>query len=178
MNEWKNCRLSEVIKLIGGGTPKTTISDYWNGNIPWLSVVDFNDDNRKVYTTEKHITELGLSNSSTKLLEENDIIVSARGTVGAIAQLGKQMAFNQSCYGIKNRENIDIDFLYYLLKTKINELKQKSHGSVFSTITRDTFDNIEIKLPTIETQKQIAKIFSSIDDKIALNNKINDNLLD
>ena len=176
MNEWKSCNLSEVIKLIGGGTPKTTVSEYWNGNIPWLSVVDFNDDNRKVYKTEKHITELGLNNSSTKLLEENDIIVSARGTVGVIAQLGRPMAFNQSCYGVKNTNDITADFLYYLMKTKINELKKKSHGSVFSTITRDTFDNIVIKLPHIETQKQIAKILSSIDDKIELNNKINDNL--
>ena len=62
------------------------------------------------------------------------------------------------------------------MKTKINELKQKSHGSVFSTITRDTFDNIVIKLPHIETQKQIASILSSIDDKIELNKKINENL--
>lgn len=80
--------------------PKTTEESYWNGDIPWLSVVDFNSDERWVENTEKNITELGLENSSTKLLSTNDIIISARGT-GEIAQLKRPMAFNQSCYGIR-----------------------------------------------------------------------------
>ena len=59
-------KLSEIMDLIGGGTPKTSNPDYWNGDIPWLSVKDFGNDNRYVYETEKHITELGLMNSSTR----------------------------------------------------------------------------------------------------------------
>jgi len=68
-------KLSEIIDVIGGGTPKTSVAEYWGGNIPWLSVKDFNDDNRYVYTTEKMITKAGLTNSSTNLLELNDIII-------------------------------------------------------------------------------------------------------
>lgn len=91
-------KLSEIMDLIGGGTPKTTKPEYWDGDIPWLSVKDFNNDFRFVYETEKHITELGLNNSSTKLLQAGDIIISARGTVGEIATIPFPMAFNQSCY--------------------------------------------------------------------------------
>ena len=101
-------KLSEIMDLIGGGTPKTTKPEYWDGDIPWLSVKDFNNDFRFVYETEKHITELGLNNSSTKLLQAGDIIISARGTVGEIATIPFPMAFNQSCYVARNNAKFSI----------------------------------------------------------------------
>ena len=175
--EWKICKLGNIIKLIGGGTPKTSISEYWNGNIPWISVKDFNNDNKKVYVTEKTITKLGLNKSATKLLQKGDIIISARGTVGEIAVVSKPMAFNQSCYGIKAIPNIvQDDFLYYLLKNSIQYLKHNTHGSVFDTITKETFEKINILLPPLEVQEKIAEVLSSLDNKIELNNRINNNL--
>ena len=171
------CKLSEVMELIGGGTPKTTMPEYWNGNIPWLSVKDFNNDFRYVYSTEKTITELGLQNSSTKLLQKGDVIISARGTVGEIATIPYPMAFNQSCYGIRAKKDIvTSDFLYYLIKHNVSVLKKNTHGSVFDTITRDTFDNIDVNIPSIEQQERITGILSPIDEKIELNIRINCNL--
>ena len=82
------------MKIIGGGTPNTNKQEYWNGEIPWLSFVDFNNDERFIFKTEKTITELGLKNSSTKFLQTGDLIISARGTVGASAQLAIPMTFN------------------------------------------------------------------------------------
>lgn len=170
-------KLSEVIELIGGGTPKTSKSEYWNGDIPWLSVKDFNNDNRYVYQTEKSITQLGLENSSTKLLKNGDIIISARGTVGEIATIPFPMAFNQSCYGLRAKKNVVTeDFLYYLIKHNVFVLKKHTHGSVFDTITRDTFENIEVDIPDLDVQDKIASILSDLDGKIELNNKINNNL--
>lgn len=175
-NEWKEYRFSELVEIIGGGTPKTNVEKYWNGDIPWLSVKDFNSDNRKIYYTEKTITKEGLKNSSTNLLEEGDLIISARGTVGALAQLGRPMAFNQSCYGLKAKKITSNDFIYYLLKYKIREIKQNIHGSVFDTITRNTFDVLTAKIPNIKEQKAIANILSTLDEKIETNNKINKKL--
>ena len=175
--DWEICKLGNIIELIGGGTPKTSIPEYWNGNIPWISVKDFNNNNKKVYVTEKTITELGLNKSATKLLQKGDIIISARGTVGEIAVISRPMAFNQSCYGIKAIPNIvQDDFLYYLLKNSIQYLKHNTHDSVFDTITKETFEKIDILLPPLETQEKIARVLSSLDDKIELNNKINQNL--
>jgi type I restriction enzyme, S subunit len=82
MNNWKTYKLSEIITLIGGGTPITIVKEYWNGNIPWLSVVDFNSGYKHAYETEKSITEKGLKESSTKVLKKGQIIISARWTVG------------------------------------------------------------------------------------------------
>ena len=170
-------KLSEIMDLIGGGTPKTSNPEYWNGNIPWLSVKDFGNDNRYVYETEKHITKFGLMNSSTKLLDKGDIIISARGTVGEIATIPYPMAFNQSCYGLRaKKEIVDEDFLYYLIKYNIRLLRKNTHGSVFDTITRSTFDEIEVDVPDLEVQKKIGYLLSELDKKIELNNKINNNL--
>ena len=170
-------KLSEVMDLIGGGTPKTSIPEYWNGTIPWLSVKDFNNDFRYVYKTEKSITQLGLKNSSTKLLQKGDIIISARGTVGEIATIPFTMAFNQSCYGLRAKKGtVTSDYLYYLIKHNISVLKKNTHGSVFDTITRNTFDNIEVEIPSIEIQQKTSSILNDYDKKIELNNAINNNL--
>ena len=176
-SEWRQIPIIECIDLIGGGTPKTSVAEYWDGDIPWLSVKDFNNDYRHVYTTEKHITEAGLNNSSTKLLQKDDIIISARGTVGEMAMIPFPMAFNQSCYGIRAKEGVSSTFLYYLLKNSISKLKLMTHGSVFDTITRDTFATLIVGIPDQKTQDAIAMTLAAIDDKIELNNKINDNLL-
>ena len=169
-------KLSSIIDIISGGTPKTDVAEYWEGGtIGWLSVTDFNNDLRYVNTTEKKITDSGLKNSNTKLLQKGDIIISARGTVGALAQIGTPMCFNQSCFGLRGKKDIaDSDFLYYCLKNYVQNIKKRSQGSVFDTINLNSFDLMEIEIPKkITTQQQIASVLSSLDSKIALNNRIN-----
>lgn len=168
--------LSDLVDVIGGGTPKTTEESYWNGSIPWLSVKDFCGDKKYVYNTEKSITVEGLNNSSTKLLHKDNIIISARGTVGELAMIPYDMAFNQSCFGLIPKGNNDPHFVYYLLKDKVRSLKSQTQGSVFDTITKATFDRIECADYSEEDQHRIASILSSLDRKIELNNKINADL--
>jgi type I restriction enzyme S subunit len=176
-SEWNTYVLNDIIEIIGGGTPKRAISEYWEGKIPWLSVVDFNTGNKYVSETKEYITELGLQKSSTKMLEKGQIIISARGTVGALAQLTQPMAFNQSCYGLNAKAEYTInEFLYYLVKHQIANLQQITHGAVFDTITKDTFKQIDVSLPPLPTQKKIAHILSTLDDKIELNRKMNQTL--
>jgi type I restriction enzyme S subunit len=170
LNESKIYKFNDLAEIIGGGTPNTKIKKYWDGDINWISIYDINISNRYIYDTEKKITKNGLSNSSAKLIDKDDIVISARGTVGLIAQLSKPMAFNQSCYGIKAKKDlIDKNFLFYLLKNNINLLKSRTHGSVFDTITMDTLKNLEVIIPQYNTQILNAKILSSLDDKIEAN---------
>ena len=175
-NNWKKVKLGDVVTLIGGGTPKTSVKEYWNGDIPWLSVTDFNTGRKYVYDSEKSITEIGLENSNTKILNKADIIISARGTVGIVSVLGKKMAFNQSCYGIRAKDESFNEYIYYLLKNTVNQLQHISHGGVFDKITRDTFNKIEVFLPPLSEQKAIAEVLSSLDDKIQLLHKQNKTL--
>jgi type I restriction enzyme S subunit len=140
---WEPVSLDEIIDLIGGGTPKTSVEDYWGGDIPWFSVVDApSPSDVFVSRTEKYISQLGLENSSTKLLPEGTTIISARGTVGKCALAGQPMAINQSCYGVRGKTGIADYFVYYTILLRVSELQQRGHGSVFNTITRDTFKSI------------------------------------
>ena len=176
---WRKVKLGDVIEVVGGGTPSTKKPEYWNGDIPWLSPPDFTDSNRWVTKTRKTITPLGLKNSATKILKEKSLIISARGTVGALAQLKKPMAFSQTNYGLKaNSKFTNNDFLFYALKHNLKRIKQFSYGAVFDTITTSTFNAIEVSLPPIPEQKAIAEVLSSIDDKIDLLHRQNKTLED
>lgn len=152
---WRVDTFDKIVDIIGGGTPKTSISEYWDGDIPWFSVKDVpNETDIFVIDTEKNITRLGVDNSSTKILPELTTIISARGTVGKLALTGVGMAMNQSCYAVRGKNYPDF-FTYFNLKTQIIELQQQTHGTVFDTITRNTFSNLKIVLPP----SSIADIF-------------------
>jgi len=177
MSEWKEYKLSEIMELIGGGTPKTTVSEYWDGSIPWLSVTDFNNEKKYCFDAEKKITERGLNESSTKILKKGQIIISARGTVGVLSVLGRDMSFNQSCYGIDAIGDITYnDFLYYLLENNIDIFHSVSYGAVFDTITKETFNQILVSIPPLPEQRVIASVLSSLDDKIDLLHRQNKTL--
>ncbi|QWZ77716.1 restriction endonuclease subunit S [Aeromonas sp. FDAARGOS 1419] len=144
---WRVLSFTETIDVIGGGTPKTSISEYWNGDIPWFSVVDAPATTDVfVIETEKHITCEGLNKSSTKLLPVGTTIISARGTVGRLALVGQAMAMNQSCYGLSGKAG-DVYFTYFSTHRLVETLKQRTHGSVFDTITRDTLAGVSVVYP-------------------------------
>ncbi len=164
---WEAVSLENIVELIGGGTPKTSIEEYWGGDIPWFSVVDAPAKSDVfVLRTEKNITKLGLENSSTKLLPEGTTIISARGTVGKCALVGQAMAMNQSCYGVRGKSGIADYFVYYTILLRVSDLQQRGHGSVFNTITRDTFKSIPTpRCPvslTIAFHNQVVESFSRI----------------
>lgn len=171
MSKWTLTRVSEMADIISGGTPKTEIAEYWNGDIPWLSVKDFSGDSKRVYSSEKSITEQGLNNSAAQLLHPGDIIISARGTVGEVAQIGKTMAFNQSCYGLRAKEGYSANFLYYVLKYQVKYLKAVANGAVFDTIILKTFDKMKSDIPEFPVQEKIANILSHYDDLLEANNQ-------
>jgi type I restriction enzyme S subunit len=167
---WKVKPLFDMIDIIGGGTPKTIVPEYWNGNIPWFSVVDAPmESDVFVVDTENHITQLGVENSSTKILREGTTIISARGTVGKCALAGHPMAMNQSCYGIQGKDKRGDFFIYYTIRHQVADLQRSGHGSVFNTITRDTFRTIPIASPTVKlTQAFDESVRASL--KMILNN--------
>lgn len=116
---WPRVTLSEIITAAIGGTPSRDIPDYWNGDIPWATAKDVAGvTGRCLEKVEEFITQAGLERSAAKLLPAGTVVITARGTVGAIAQLGREMAFNQTCYALLPKEGLDNDFLYYALKMR------------------------------------------------------------
>jgi type I restriction enzyme, S subunit len=145
---WEVKTFADTVEIIGGGTPKTSAPEYWNGDIPWFSVVDApSKTDVWVIDTEKKITKLGLENCSTRVLPVGTTIISARGTVGRIALVGVPMAMNQSCYGLRGKVGNYGFFNYFATYELVVILQQRAHGSVFDTITRDTMNSIRIANP-------------------------------
>lgn len=168
---WITTSFNDLIELIGGGTPKTSVEEYWNGDIPWFSVVDApNESDVYVLTTEKNITTGGLNNSSAKLLRKGTTIISARGTVGKCAMVAVPMAMNQSCYGVNGKNNISDEYVYFQLKNAVQILQQMGHGSVFNTITRDTFKNIKVPFCNEELTNSYSLLVKNYFSQILNNN--------
>ena len=147
--EWEEGSLLELIELVGGGTPKTSIAEYWDGSIPWLSGKDISSNHKTFVTdTEKMITEDGLNNSSTKILPKYATIISARGTVGKYCLLAQPMAFSQTNYGILPKIEGCFFFTYLLINHLVEELRASAYGCVFDTITTSTFRDSEVPIPS------------------------------
>lgn len=145
---WEVEALSSVCTLVGGGTPKRSEAIYWGGDVPWFSVKDAPGDGEIwVIDTSERITEDGVANSAARVVPKGCTIISARGTVGKLALAGIPMAFNQSCYGMMPKDGKSFCYLYLLMRTAIAELQQRTHGSVFDTITRTTFDSLLVISP-------------------------------
>ena len=174
---WDKYSLSKMITLIGGGTPKRSEPNYWNGDIFWFSVKDVpNEGEVFVITTQEKISELGLNKSSTKLLPVGTTIITARGTVGKIALVGYEMAMNQSCYGVQGKNGVKQFMTYYLIKNAVEVLKKNTHGAVFDTITQATFDTVTSIKPSIEMmdlfESKVEKIMGHIKNNLYENNSL------
>jgi type I restriction enzyme S subunit len=140
---WKVATLGEMVQLIGGGTPKRSNIEFWGGDIPWFSVKDAPADGDVfVVDTKEKITKDGLEKSTTRLLPVGTVIISARGTVGRLAFVGEPMGINQSCYGVEGVDGVGPYFNYFNLKEAVSALQQNTHGAVFDTITRQTFETV------------------------------------
>ncbi len=177
MTKWQEVKLGDICEYIcGGGTPKSTVLEYYGGQIPWLNTkeVHFN----RIYTTEKYITEKGLANSSAKWLPINSVIVAMYGaTAGNIAINKIPLTTNQACCNlIINEKKSDYRFVYFYLLYKNIELSQQANGGAQQNLNAQQIKDFPISLPPLDTQKKIAAVLGALDDKIELNNKINNNL--
>ncbi len=175
---WVELPIKDVaVKLTSGGTPSTKKSEYYeNGDIPWLNTkeVDYN----RITSTEKHITEEGLKNSSAKWIEENSVIVAMYGATAAKTAINKiPLTTNQACCNIiVNHEVCDYEFLFYNISNKYSELENIAVGAAQQNLSVGVIGNFILKFPPLPEQKAIASVLSSLDDKIDLLHQQNQTL--
>lgn len=134
-------RYTDLIQILGGGTPKTGETAYWNGNIAFFTPKDVGTP--YTFITEKTITEEGLSHCNSRLYPVNTVFVTARGTVGKVGLSGVPMAMNQSCYALVGKETHQLLVYFYTLKA-VDRLKHKASGAVFDAISTRDFDSEQI----------------------------------
>ena len=148
---WEAKALTSICTLVSGGTPKRSKATYWDGDVSWYSVKDAPDHGELwVIKTSERISADGLMDSAARVVPKGSTIISARGTVGKLAMAAVPMAFNQSCYGLLPGDGKSFGYLHLLMQSVVAELKQRTHGSVFDTITRATFDGLLVTSPPAE----------------------------
>lgn len=177
MEEYNRIDIQQICSHIcSGGTPKSTVAEYYDGNIPWLNTKEINFN--RIYETEKTITEEGLNNSSAKWIPANSVIVAMYGaTAGKTAITKIPLTTNQACCNLTiDSTKADYRFVYYALFNDYSYLASLTNGGAQQNLNAQQIKEFEIPFPSLEEQKRIADILSSIDDKIELNRRINENL--
>ena len=159
---------TEMIQILGGGTPKTGESSYWNGDIPFFTPKDVGFP--YTLTTEKTITEEGLAHCNSRLYPINTVFVTARGTVGKVGLPGVPMAMNQSCYALVGKDSHQLLVYFYTLKA-VDRLKHKASGAVFDAITTRDFEAENIMKLSDDDTKAFLDVAEPIYQAV-LNNSI------
>ena len=179
MSEWKTCTLSDLGKIVGGATPSTRKKEnYENGKISWITPKDLaNYPKRFISRGERNITEIGLKSCSAQLMPVHTVLFSSRAPIGYIAIASQELCTNQGFKSIIPNKKTDYMFLFYLLKYYKDEIENMSGGTTFKEISGTVMKNICVHIPvSIEEQRNIAKVLSTLDDKIENNIAINANL--
>jgi type I restriction enzyme S subunit len=153
---WEVKPFTAVADVLSGGTPKTDVSEYWNGNIPFFTPRDA-PDCFYVQDTDKHVSEFGLSRCSSALYPPDTVFITARGTVGKVAIPSVPMAMNQSCYALRGKVGIPQRFLFLMTLQQVDYLKTNTGGATFDTIVVDTLRRMEIVLPAADIVSHFAE---------------------
>ena len=175
--ELKKIHISDIGKIVTGKTPRTSVAENYNGYIPFLTPSD-DLSHKSAPKTTKTLTEQGLNEVRNCLLPSRSICVSCIGSdLGKVVMIKEPTVTNQQFNSIIPNKNFNADFVYYLMTLVGRELNYLSKTSTaVPIINKSSFSNYEIEVPDLETQNRIASILSSIDSKIELNRRINDNL--
>ena len=147
------CPFSDLITVGSGGTPRTSESRFWNGDIPFFSPKDVSNSCFTLFT-EKLITKDGLNNCNSSLYHENTTFITARGTVGKISLAGVSMAMNQSCFALTSKDNTPY-FAYFLTERVVKSLKKKANGAVFDAINSKDILQELVRVPNRDVIFQI-----------------------
>ena len=165
---WENKTIVEIAKIVSGGTPKTKIKEYWEGEIAWITPADLGKlKTREVSITRRTITREGLEKSSAKLFPKNSVILSSRAPIGHLAINKVPMATNQGCRGIVPNDYIDVIYLFYFLKCNVKLLNDLGTGTTFKELSTRALGSVKIPIPPLTEQKQIVTLldqaFATID---------------
>lgn len=168
---WSTYHLSDIAEVVGGGTPDTTVSSLWNGDIQWFTPTEVGHQ-KYVSKSARTITQLGLQKSSAKKLPAGSILLSSRATIGECSIAQRECTTNQGFQNLIPKKDTNNEFLYYLAQTKKHHFIKYASGSTFLEISNSEIKKTKCTVPGTEEQTQIAAFLSALDDRIAVQNKI------
>lgn len=176
--EIKKYKIKEIASIYNGSTPSSSHPEFYDGKIIWFTPKDLSDQKSKYISKgERTITQKGYDSCSTTMIPAGNILMSSRAPIGLLAINKVDCCTNQGFKNfVVNQDLVDVEYLYYYLKQNVEYIKALGGGTTFSEISKTTLEEIELNLPSLPTQQRIAKVLTDIDNKIALNKKINKEL--
>ena len=156
--KWKFDDLGNYCSVVNGSTPKTGITEFWNGHIVWITPTDLGRNNDKyIDDSERKITELGYKYSNTNIISKNNIILSTRAPIGHIAINSIEACTNQGCKGIIPNDKLNVDFLFYYLGHNKIELNKLGSGTTFNELSTNSLSSFKVPIPSVDEQNRIVK---------------------
>ena len=173
---WPRSTLGEVCRIVNGGTPKTNVAEYWDGDHRWITPAEMGKRTTPyIAESARTLTAAGLKNSSAQLLPRNSLILSSRAPIGYVVINTTPMAFNQGCKGLVPNTKLHHKFLYYFLTSAVDHLNDLGTGATFKEISAEKLKTVELPLPSQAEQERIVAIldetFAGIDAVIASTEK-------
>lgn len=172
---WERRTAFDSMQVLSGGTPKTSISDYWDGETPFFTPKDA-VDGIWVSSCERSLTELGIKNCNSKLYPRETVFITARGTVGKLNMAQTPMAMSQSCYALVAKDHLSQRFIYSAMKEGVEALRQQAVGAVFDAIVVDTFKRIHLTIPTATVlrlfDEAVEAVFAQVENLASQNQKL------
>ena len=170
--EWDHISLSDIADIVGGGTPDTSVVEYWGGNIQWFTPSEIGKE-KYARLSERTITEAGIKNSSAKLLPQGTVLLSSRATIGECSIARQECTTNQGFQSlIAKTDKVTSEFLYYLVPTIKKEMLRRSCGSTFLEISANELRKIYVYRPSLIEQNKLAEFMSLLDLRIETQKKI------
>jgi len=166
--EWNEVKLGNVSKMNSGGTPNSSTAEYFNGNIPWVSIADMTKNGKYIINTDRCISELGLENSSAKVFPQGTVLYAMYASIGECSIAKIELCSSQAILGIRPKSNLNNEFLYYYLISIKEKLKLQGQQGTQSNLNADMVKKLSIFIPSLEEQLAIVEIFLKIDQSIDL----------
>jgi len=167
-SSFKEVKIKDVVKCELGGTPSRSKEEYWGGNISWINSSKINEF--RIITASETITEEGLTSSSTKLLPKKTTVLAITGaTLGQVSLLEIDSCANQSVIGVLENDKIPYEYIYPMIKNKINELLTKQTGAAQQHINKDNVESLQILIPDKENMNEYKKLTKSLYERISKN---------
>ena len=166
--KWKRVKLGAIADMNSGGTPKSTVEEYYGGDIPWVSISDMTSNGKWIATTEKYLTELGLTSSSARIYPKNSVLYAMYASIGECSIAAVNLTSSQAILGIRPKDCLNYEFLYFYLASLKEKIKLQGQQGTQSNLNAGMVKEFELNLPSIKEQQKIAAVLSAADAEISI----------
>jgi len=176
--EWEIKKLGEIAEMGSGGTPTSSVTAYYDGDIPWVSISDMTKGGKVIVRTDRNLTRLGFTNSAAQMFPAGTILYAMYASLGECSIAGISLCSSQAILGIRPKEKLDVGFLFYFLTSLKSVVKTLGQQGTQANLNKGMVQDFTLSLPSIPEQTAIADVLSDMDAELTALEKRRDKTRD